>query len=410
MKKIVPASLLMFWESRHRLCRLMSSIKNFKDSELSPRLTNMIQSGIVPESPINDHGLLNDEGKNEFIVQDLISPTKLCTEMPSKLQSPQKNETVMDSRGCQKEFSVSPSINEFETPSTEECCKKRLRKVGDIEERKNSKGTKENSTIPIKNLNRSFSGKKKRVGNVRAFIEEEAEVSSEAEISDDEADDPGNSSYDDSFIDDRINPTVASADSEASRADMMAVYRRSLLSQSPMARESSSSATFTPDHGASTSRINGSGSSSVKTLQTDSANQSAGRDIGPFQINQERISAARPCTTTDFQRENSTRSETRKGRFSFCQPSIPALNLEQKLSSQSEVPQKASFQQGPADKTDANEDMFYDDHFFATLDLDAVEAQATLLLKQRSDLSVQKQDLILNFRSTKSRPPKFPII
>ncbi|KAJ6383682.1 hypothetical protein OIU78_027052 [Salix suchowensis] len=417
--------------------------KKFKDSELSPRLTNMIQSGIVPESPINDHGLLNDEGKNEFIVQDLISPTKLCTELPSKLQSPQKNETVMDSHGCQKEFSVSPSINEFETPplknvarkgrfmsispvveetdsplanltkgsnskdwllssgnkleDVERVCKfKRLRKVGDIEERKNSKGTKENSTIPIKNLNRSFSGKKKRVGNVRAFIEEEAEVSSEAEISDDEADDPGNSSYDDSFIDDRINPTVASADSEASRADMMAVYRRSLLSQSPMARESSSSATFTPDHGASTSRINGSGSSSVKTPQTDSANQSAGRDIGPFQINQERISAARPCTTTDFQRENTTRSETRKGRFSFCQPSIPALNLEQKLSSQSEVPQKASFQQGPADKTDANEDMFYDDHFFATLDLDAVEAQATLLLKQRSDLSVQKQDLILN--------------
>ncbi|KAF9670622.1 hypothetical protein SADUNF_Sadunf13G0088000 [Salix dunnii] len=416
--------------------------KNFKDSELSPRLTNMIQSGIVPESPINDYGLLNDEGKNEFIVQDLISPTKQCTELPSKLESSQKNETVMDSRGCQKEFSASPSIHECETPllknvarkgrfmsispvveetdtpsenlskrsnskdwllssgnkleDVERVCKfKRLRKVGDIEEKKNSKGTKENSTIPIKNLNGSFSGKKKRVGNVRAFIEEEAEVSSEAEISDDEADDPGNSSYDDSFIDDRINPTVASADSEASRADMMAVYRRSLLSQSPMARESSSSATFTPDYGASTSKINGSGSSSVKTPQTDSANQSAGRDIGPFQINQERISAARPCTTTDFQRENTTRSETRKGRFSFCQSSIPVLNLEQKLSSQSEVPQKASFQQRPADKTDDNEDMFYDDHFFATLDLDAVEAQATLLLKRRSDSSVQKQDLIL---------------
>ena len=57
-------------------------------------------------------------------------------------------------------------------------------------------------------------------------------VSSEAEISDDEADEPGNSSYDDSFIDDRINPTVASADSEASRADMMAVYRFLTLCQS----------------------------------------------------------------------------------------------------------------------------------------------------------------------------------
>jgi len=152
-------------------------------------------------------GLLNDEGTNEFIVQDLISPTKLCTELPSKLQSSQKNETVMNSHDCQKNISVSPSNNEIETPllkvknvarkgrfmsispvveetdspsanltkssnskdwlsssgnkleDVERVCKfKRLRKVGDIGERKNSKGTIENSTIPIKNLNRSFSG------------------------------------------------------------------------------------------------------------------------------------------------------------------------------------------------------------------------------------------------------------
>lgn len=151
-------------------------------------------------------GLLNDEGTNEFIVQDLISPTKLCTELPSNLQSSQKNETVMDSHDCQKNISVSPSNNEIETPllkvknvarkgrlmsispvveetdspsanltkssnskdwlfsgnkleDVERICKfKRLRKVGDIGEKKNSKGTIENSTIPIKNLNRSFSG------------------------------------------------------------------------------------------------------------------------------------------------------------------------------------------------------------------------------------------------------------
>ncbi|CAK7344907.1 unnamed protein product [Dovyalis caffra] len=358
----------------------------------------------------------------------------------------------MDSSACQKNFSVSPSNNETETPllkvknvarkcrfmsispvaeetnspsanltkssnskdwllSSEDKSEnvepvhkfKRLRKVGDIGEKRNSKGTKENSTLRIKNLNKSFSGKMKGVGNARAFIEEEAEVSSEAEISDDEADDSGNSSYDDSFIDDRINPTVASTETEASRADMMAVYRRSLLSQSPMVRESSSSATFTPDFGASTSRMNGSGSSSAKTLfsvrtpQTDSANQSAERDSGPIQINPEtRISAARPCTTSDSQRENETKSETRKRKLSFRQSSsIPILNLEREFSSQSEVQEKASFQQHLADKTDANGDIFYDDQFFATLDLDAVEEQATLLLKQRSELSVQKQDVIL---------------
>lgn len=55
-------------------------------------------------------------------------------------------------------------------------------------------------------------------------------VSSEAEISNDEEDDPGSSSYDDSFIDDRINPTSASTQAESGRVDMMAVYRFLTLS------------------------------------------------------------------------------------------------------------------------------------------------------------------------------------
>lgn len=50
-------------------------------------------------------------------------------------------------------------------------------------------------------------------------------VSLEAEMSDDDEDDQDNNSYDDSFIDDRINPTAASTQGESSGVDMMAIYR-----------------------------------------------------------------------------------------------------------------------------------------------------------------------------------------
>lgn len=50
-------------------------------------------------------------------------------------------------------------------------------------------------------------------------------VSSEAEVSDDEEDDEDNNSYDDSFIDDCMNPTATSTHAESSGVDMMAIYR-----------------------------------------------------------------------------------------------------------------------------------------------------------------------------------------
>lgn len=48
-------------------------------------------------------------------------------------------------------------------------------------------------------------------------------VSTDADISDDEEDNQENNSCD-SFIDDRINPTVVDSQSE-NRTDMMAIYR-----------------------------------------------------------------------------------------------------------------------------------------------------------------------------------------
>ncbi|KAA0049689.1 Fanconi anemia group M protein isoform X5 [Cucumis melo var. makuwa] len=58
--------------------------------------------------------------------------------------------------------------------------------------------------------------------NVKAFVEEEAEVSSDAAVSGDE-DDKIMSSFD-SFVDDRVNASALRTQDETIRPDMMAIY------------------------------------------------------------------------------------------------------------------------------------------------------------------------------------------
>ncbi|XVF30045.1 hypothetical protein REPUB_Repub16aG0023500 [Reevesia pubescens] len=204
----------------------------------------------------------------------------------------------------------------------------------------------------------------------------EAEISSEEEADD-------NESYDDSFIDDRINPTAGSAQTESGRVDMMAIY--------------------SPDCVASTSKDNGSGCSSGKTLpslqipQPESENQAAMKNARSFQIEERISSVSMPCRTNDFAIENES-MQCRKRKLSFFQlESIPAINLEQQFSFQSEVGGKESTQLLPqVDKITANDNKIDDDddQFYASLDLDAVEAEATLLLKNKSESSLEKQEVI----------------
>uniref|UniRef100_A0A2N9HDI2 Helicase ATP-binding domain-containing protein n=1 Tax=Fagus sylvatica TaxID=28930 RepID=A0A2N9HDI2_FAGSY len=385
---------------------------DFIDIELSPRLTNLIKSGVVPESPINDRGLSDGKKTNEFLVLDLVSPAQLRTALILKSPSPERNGTVIKDisndgrnssispinnvvqtpvpklknkvhmRGC---TSTSPGVVEAQTPFTNltnsSCSKdwhlssgdksesieqrrkfKRLRKVGDCGKGRNLKGMKENSVVPIANLARSFSstspfrnkhvrGKKNK--DARDFIEEEAEVSSDADISDDEEDEQDNNSND-SFIDDRINSTAASTQAESCRVDMMAIYRRSLLSQSPMHRLPNCSATLSPDSLAPMARISGSGSGSPQ---------------------------ANPCTLS------------RLLQLNLQIEYVPPINLEPEFLLQSDTAGRDSFQHHDANG-DANEDAFDDDQFYEGLDLDAMEAQATLLFKQKSELSIKKQEII----------------
>ncbi|BBG95994.1 DEAD/DEAH box RNA helicase family protein [Prunus dulcis] len=255
----------------------------FRDGELSPRLTNLIKSGVVPESPIHNSGLSNNT--DEYLEPDQlpVSPAQLHTGILFQCSSPGKSEKVnMRGNACGRNVSVSPVDNEIQTPlhnkgetasirgctstspitdraqtvladltnnssgkdwhlssgdkleSVKQARKfKRLRKVGDHWKSRGESMTK--NVGSTENPARSFSragplrtkhdrGKKKSVDDVRVFIEEEAEVSSEADISDDEEDERDNYSND-SFIDDRINPTVAGTQFASGGIDMMAIYR-----------------------------------------------------------------------------------------------------------------------------------------------------------------------------------------
>ncbi|XP_050233297.1 DEAD-box ATP-dependent RNA helicase FANCM isoform X2 [Mercurialis annua] len=385
--------------------------------ELSPRLTNMIQSGIVPESPINDTGQLKCKAINEFFTAEVSSPMKSCENQPKSPNEWKNGKSI--SSVCQRNNEMQTSLFKNDVGRTGECnaaspaadetntsCSKdwllsfevksenvkqvhklkRLRKIGDFEKNPETKNEKSSGPHQAKR----HRGKRKQTSKMMPFIEEEAEVSSDAEISGDEEDDKVSSSYDDSFIDDRINSTATSTQVENSGVDMLAVYRRSLLTQSPM------ESTRTPESVASVTRTNESKSSSVKTshsFQTpliDSENKSAaGKDSNSVQMDSDRMSAAMPPA------ENETKLEIRKRKLSFYQSgSIPTINLEREFSLQSNAVRKDASPRDPVQNFDANGEIFHDDQFFDNIDFDAVEAQATLLLKRRYELAVQKHDAI----------------
>ncbi|KAA8546304.1 hypothetical protein F0562_002957 [Nyssa sinensis] len=435
------------------------SSNDFRDIELSPRLTNFIKSGFVPESPIDDTGISKGEGRGDFMVPNLISPLQLHTELFLKSSMPDQNgKAVEDSsaggrdipassindeiqtpvlslnnrtpRGC---ISPLPVVEEVQSPlanlTNNSCSRdwglssghksetverehkfKRLRKNGDRVKRRPPEGEEENIG-PTASLARSCAGtrpfpvrhtrgKKKLVKDARDFIEDEAEVSSEISVSDDEEDEQDNNSYDDSFIDDRINPTAASTQAEASRTDMMAIYRRSLLSQSPMERLPNCFLDFSPDSVATKTLVSESRSSSRMTnhfLQTPQTGlESAGRISPSFQLNPQRISSeAVACTINGTPTENESKMESRKRKLSFYQlGTVPAINLERELLFHSKAGGKESSLQGQVEKIEANGDVFDDDKFYEGLDLDAVEEQAAELLRYKSELSMQKTTII----------------
>nr|XP_009783652.1 PREDICTED: uncharacterized protein LOC104232208 isoform X2 [Nicotiana sylvestris] len=409
--------------------------KEFGDMELSPRLTNFSDIEFVPESPITESpitdGVLKDKGA-QFMVKDLVSTPKESSEQNEKtaggistfgkdnaMSTPIQNIQSNEPRSCKYTCLIA---EDNQTPmanlSSKSCSKdwqlgstdksesvgqkpkfRRLRKHGDLPRRKppdkQKTGTSRKRTAPCgTDSHTGFKhgraiGEKRQPNIVTDFIEEEAEVSSEVSVSDDEEDKQDYSSYDDSFIDDKINPTAADSQAEAGEVDMIAIYRRSLLTQSPIPNLSTD---YTPDSVVPTSRTDESKSSSGTENhhipQTDP--KSITRNSSNFQQIINRIAPeAVPCSTTCSLRENNSKLESRKRKLSYYQAtSLPVVNLHDEFSRHSKAVGVNSHLLEEAAKNEVG-DPFDDDQFFQSIDLDAMEAEAARILRNKSQSLVQ---------------------
>ncbi|KAG7015875.1 DEAD-box ATP-dependent RNA helicase FANCM, partial [Cucurbita argyrosperma subsp. argyrosperma] len=392
------------------------------ETQLSPRLTNLIESGFVPDSPIDECGY-SRQRIYESAISQFILPVQVDGEQLLKSSSPGINKRINcnegshagndvflasgedrpsvlednDSVGVKSHAFTSPVAEETQTPfaiiasscdnedwnlvSGEKASSvqkprkfKRLRKVGDVEKNENTESAEKTSVSPLANMVGTFSSsrhikKKKRDGerrfedNVRAYIEEEAEVSSDATISGDEEDDKIKSSFD-SFIDDRVSASATSTQDETGGHDMMAIYRRSLLSQSPFGRLTSPLAT----------RVTESETSPDKTLNvfqtTLTGNVDQSHTMHSEHVKMKRSPEVVISTTGGC--PSATEVESRNRNLTFCaSESVPKLNLDRQ------------FELVVAGRESISD---VDDEFYEGLDLDAVEAQAKLLLEKKVEL------------------------
>lgn len=404
-------------------------VDDFGDAELSPRLTNMIKTGIVPESPVDESGLLKCQD-NESHTPDITLPANSHAELPLNSVEDERNIRDNDDNTCIRTNNICSTIDDMKSPLhtmkgtrlfscspadeaqsplgnpkdnssskswhlssgeksvNEKQAKKfkRLRKFGDLPAKNLARSLSGASPRKIKhgryNLDHT-SGKRKLGDDVRTFIDEEAEVSSDTEVSGDEDVDT-DVSQNDSFIDDRINLTCASTQAESGRVDMLAIYRRSLLSQSPMAAHQNSSV-FSPDSVHTIGGSSGKTSSSLKTPQTDSIDDEHTKtNLHTSQKNQTNFIS----DTFPSRNNNARETETRKRKSSIFETSpLPAINLDREFSHECEPGgiAKQSFQafhSRDSENVFANEvEDEDDDKFFASIDFDALEAQATSLLR-----------------------------
>ncbi|KAJ8531144.1 hypothetical protein K7X08_025875 [Anisodus acutangulus] len=404
--------------------------KNFGEMELSPRLTNFINSGFVPESPTN--GAVSKDKGVQFMVRAIFSTPKETSEQNEKtvggsstcgkyneMSTPIQNIDSNEPRSCKY---TSVIVEDNQTPmaklSGKSCSEdwqlgstdksdsigkkrkfRRLLKHGDLPRRKptdklntgtSRKGTALSGTVSHTGFKHGRAiGEKRQPNIVTDFIEEEAEVSSEVSVSDDEEDNQDFSSYDNSFIDDRINPTAADSQGEAGEVDMIAIYRRSLLTQSTIPNLSTD---YSPDSEVPISRADESKSSSGTadhhTPQTDP--KSVTRNNSSVQQSINRVSPeAMPCSTSCSLRENKGNLESRKRKLSYYQAtSLPILNLQNEFTCHSETAgENMHLLEEAAENVGG--DPFDDDLFYQSIDFDAIEEEAARMLRNKSQSLVK---------------------
>ncbi|GAB4844800.1 hypothetical protein Ancab_038187 [Ancistrocladus abbreviatus] len=398
------------------------------DIDLSPRLTNFIKSGFVPESPLHNTGFPNTEERDEMLVVQPTSPPNavmlgnssnfdnelpIVTVDPHSIdcRAPLVNNVTRTPVLKPGGLSDLPAAQGFGTPlgdfSNSSCSKewcmssgersesagqtrkfKRLRRIGDSVKERVCQSKKENtaglcSKLSMKAVDAVPNLIKPRRGkdlfrDAQDLIEEEAEVSSEVEVSDDEEDDENDDTYEDSFIDDRLNPSATSCEAEDGRINMMAIYRRSLLSQSPIQRPQNS-----PESVASKAWITESGGCSRKTTRcpqtplanSESANISVGMNSELSQSKMDRIPFEAMPSTSGRTEENEANMQNRKRKYL----SLPVVNLEKEFLVDSATGHVSSL----PDET-SEDDRLADDQFFEGLDLNQLEALAAKLLSQKA--------------------------
>ncbi|CAA7400328.1 unnamed protein product [Spirodela intermedia] len=244
-----------------------------------------------------------------------------------------------------------------------------------------------------------FRGKGKAKSNPNNFVEDEAEVSSDARASEDEDDDSDESGYDDSFINDGTNSAEASARPENSGSDMMAFYRRSLLTQSPTAmRRSPLFPANSPDE-------------SLSPLPAETGSCSSGRITNSLQtpgnVSRRGNESPAPNSITYPARsrtlnlcENGETSRTREGKKSKMTEvrkkklSFPHVDLDPAPNLRLEHPTDPESAQGQPPHADLAIVTLSDDDFYEGLDLDAVEAHAAELLRCKPEMPVGPTDKI----------------
>nr|XP_043613922.1 DEAD-box ATP-dependent RNA helicase FANCM [Erigeron canadensis] len=380
--------------------------------DLSPRLTNLLMSGVVPESPIDNGTLMEVKGclcpDVDMIPNSSISlvPTKsdagvkestpdrvnvatsckqaeirtpridlpngssakcvLASNVPGEFQAPL---TKLSNGSCSQDWLLSSGEKSFSQPKPR---LKRLRKYGDIKsdnflDKKKTADISSSSGASCAKLDHPYNmfgrGDPKLSKTARVFIDDEAEVSSDA--SGDEEADENENSYGGSFIDDRINLTVRSTQGEASPCDPMAFYRRSLLTQSPIVDYSSGNSI-------SIDRKHDDESAAATTnpyLHTNGESSS-------INLNAKRLSS-------DSVIPGST-NEVKKRKLSFSDgESLPIRNLEKEICLDPEA---------LGNIASSEVDEFDNDDFYQGIDLDALEEQAIKQLRLKSELSNKKSN------------------
>lgn len=159
-----------------------------------------------------------------------------------------------------------------------------------------------------------------------------------------------------------------------------------MLSQTPSNGGLDLCATFTPDRVTMAASISESEDSTGKTVDhfhAEPTKQSANRTLESVSINQITSEAV---ASTCYPMGTGTETRSHKRRLAFYHSGhFPNMNLQREFELQSKK---------DVVHTDATTDVLCDDQFYNDLDLDELEAQATLLLKQKLDLSNQKQDTV----------------